>query len=57
MQKPGFNIPAFDDNIGFEDYRLRTGDRIFVKVYSTDNNTNVLFNGSSNSMILPENRT
>ena len=27
MQKPGFNIPAYKDSIGFGDYRLRAGDR------------------------------
>jgi polysaccharide export outer membrane protein len=46
MQEPGFNIPAFSDSVGFEDYRLRIGDRLFVKVYSTDAKTNTLFNGS-----------
>jgi len=49
MQSPGFNIPAYKDSISFEDYRLRVGDRIFVKVYSTDNQTNALFNGTGNN--------
>ena len=40
MQKPGFNIPAYKDSTGFGDYRLRAGDRLFVKVYSTDDKTN-----------------
>ena len=47
MQKPGFNIPAYKDSMGFGDYRLRAGDRLFVKVYSTDDKTNALFNGST----------
>lgn len=49
MQKPGFNIPAYKDSISFQDYELRVGDRLFVKVYSTDDKTNTLFNGSSNN--------
>lgn len=49
MQKPGFKIPAYKDTVLFEDYRLRTGDRLFVKVYSTNEKTNLLFNGSTNS--------
>ncbi len=44
LQKPGFNIPAYKDSISFTDYRLRVGDRIFVKIFSTDDMTNALFN-------------
>ena len=47
MQEPGFNIPAFNDSIGFEDYRLRIGDRLYLKVYSTEIKTNELLNGSA----------
>ncbi|MBN2764847.1 MAG: polysaccharide biosynthesis/export family protein [Paludibacteraceae bacterium] len=47
MQPPGFNIPSYKDSLSFEDYRLRSGDRLFVKVYSTDEKTNALFNGST----------
>ncbi len=45
MQKPGFNIPSYKDSLGFTDYQLRTGDRLFVQIYSTDESTNALFNG------------
>ncbi len=58
MQPHGFNIPAYKDSIVFEDYRLRVGDRLFVKVYSTDEKTNILFNGVTNnsqSMMLNSN--
>jgi len=44
LQKPGFNIPAYIDSISFTDYRLRVGDRIYVKIFSTDDMTNALFN-------------
>ena len=50
MQAPGFNIPAYKDTMSFEDYKLRTGDRLYVKVLSSDEKTNSLFNGSSNNM-------
>lgn len=45
MQKPGFDIPYYKDSIRFTDYRLRVGDRISVRIYSTDESTNSLFNG------------
>lgn len=47
MQEPGFHIPAYKDSLSYEDYRLRIGDRLYVRVYSTDDKTNALFNGSS----------
>lgn len=46
MQTPGFNIPAYTDSLSYQDYRLRIGDRLYVRVYSTDDKTNALFNGS-----------
>lgn len=46
MQTPGFNIPAYNDSLSYQDYRLRIGDRLYVRVYSTDDKTNALFNGS-----------
>lgn len=51
MQKPGFNIPSYKDSISYEDYQLRVGDRLYVKVYSTDDKTNSLFNGASNQLL------
>lgn len=45
LQRPGFDVPAYKDSISFTDYRLRIGDRIFVKIFSTDDMTNALFNG------------
>jgi polysaccharide export outer membrane protein len=52
MQKPGFYIPSYKDSVSFEDYELRTGDRLFVRVYSTDEQTNTLFNGTSNIQMM-----
>jgi len=42
-------IPAYKDTFSYQDYRLKEGDRLFVQVYSMDEKTNVLFNGSGNS--------
>ncbi len=47
LQKPGFKIPAYKDSISFTDYRLRTGDRLYVRIFSTDDMTNALFNAGS----------
>ena len=49
LQPPDFYIPSYKDSITFEDYKLRVGDRLFVKVYSTDEKTNILFNGMTNN--------
>ena len=48
MQKPDLFIPAYKDSLNFEDYKLRKGDRLYVKVYSTNEKTNSLFNGGNN---------
>lgn len=49
MQKPGFDIPSYKDSIKFTDYRLKKGDRLYVRIYSTDESTNTLFNGGGNN--------
>lgn len=45
LQTPNNIIPAYKSSVGYEDYYLRTGDKVFVRVYSTHEETNVLFNG------------
>lgn len=52
MQKPGLFIPHYKDTVFFEDYKLRKGDRIYITVYSTDEKTNMIFNGSSSSRMM-----
>lgn len=47
LQKPGGTIPSYAGNVRYEDYRLRTGDKLYVRVYSTHRETNELFNGGS----------
>jgi polysaccharide biosynthesis/export protein len=51
MQEPNNIIPAYKDSAVYEDYRLRIGDKIFVRVYSTHEETNALFNGSFNQQM------
>lgn len=51
MQEPdGKNIPSYVDTLSFEDYRIRTDDRLYIRVYSVDENlTKLLNNGMSNT--------
>jgi polysaccharide export outer membrane protein len=48
MQKSGFTIPSYTDTVPYQEYKLKEGDRLFILVYSMDEKTNALFNGSSN---------
>lgn len=51
MQKPGMGIPSYKDSVSFEEYRLKLGDRLYIRVYSLDNDMNLLYNGGgANSM-------
>lgn len=50
MQEPDRQIPEYADTLTFEDYKLRTGDRLFVYVYSLDEKISSMYNsGGSNS--------
>lgn len=49
LQAPSNQIHAYKDSISYNDYRLKEGDRLFIQVYSTDEKTNALFNGSGNT--------
>lgn len=49
LQAPKNFIPAYKDSISYEDYKLKIGDRLFIQVYSMDDKTNALFNGTANS--------
>lgn len=45
LQEPNNIIPAYKDSLVYEDYRLKSGDKIYLRVYSTHEETNALFNG------------
>ncbi len=51
MQEPDKHIPSYADTLSFEDYQLRIGDRIYVYVYSLDENIQKMYNagGGANS--------
>ena len=50
MQEPDRYIPSYADTLSFEDYVLRIGDRLYVYVYSTDENVQKMYNaGGGNS--------
>lgn len=43
------NIPTYPDTIAYSEYTLRTGDRIYVYVYSPDETISRMYNAGSNS--------
>ena len=46
MQKPDRYIPTYADTLSFEDYTLRTGDRLYVYVYSLDEKVMQMYNST-----------
>lgn len=51
LQEPSKRIPAYEEDIGYEDYRLRVGDKLFIRLYSIQEEINALFNGPYNQML------
>jgi polysaccharide biosynthesis/export protein len=49
LQSPKNHVTAYKDTVSYQDYRLKEGDRLYIQVYSTDDKTNALFNGSGNT--------
>ena len=50
MQDPDKYIPSYADTLDFEDYQLRIGDRLYVYVYSVDENIQKMYNaGGTNA--------
>jgi len=52
MQEPDKVIPSYKESAVYEDYKLKVGDKLFIKVYSTQEETNTLFNGQSNQAMM-----
>lgn len=51
MQEPGKNnIPHYTDTLSYEDYELRTGDRLYIYVYSVDERIDKMFNASGGGL-------
>lgn len=52
MQEPDRQVPSYADTLSFEDYELRIGDRMYIYVYSLDENITKMYNaGGSGSMV------
>lgn len=49
MQDPDKHIPSYADTLSFEDYQLRIGDRLYVYVYSLDENIQKMYNAGGTS--------
>ena len=49
MQEPDKYIPSYADTLSFEDYKLRIGDRLYVYVYSLDENVQRMYNAGGGS--------
>ena len=49
MQEPDNEIPTYADTLRFEDYVLRIGDRLYVYVYSLDENIQKMYNAGGSS--------
>lgn len=50
MQKPDKEIPSYADTLSFEDYELRIGDRLYVYVYSLNEDIMKMYNaGGTNA--------
>lgn len=47
MQEPDKFIPSYADTLSFEDYQLRIGDRLYIYVYSLDENITRMYNAGS----------
>ena len=49
MQKPDKQIPSYADTLSFEDYVLRIGDRLYVYVYSLNEEIMRMYNAGGSS--------
>ncbi len=47
LQDPTGSIPAYDNDIGYKEYTLAPFDKLYIHVYSPDEETNLFLNGNS----------
>ena len=45
LQKPDFIIPAYNDTVSYEEYLLKTGDCLYIKVYTLNSDIGSILNG------------
>lgn len=50
MQKPDKQIPTYADTLAFEDYELRIGDRLYVYVYSLNEEVMRMYNAGGTNV-------
>ena len=50
LQKPDFIIPSYNDTVSFQEYQLRTGDCLYIRVYALNNDIAMALNGGMNAM-------
>lgn len=44
MQDPGKEIPSYKELTEYQEYKLKSGDKIFIRIYSVNEETNKIFN-------------
>ncbi len=49
LQNPDISVPAYKDTLSYQDYRLRIGDCLYIKVYTLNNDIGTILNGSSST--------
>ncbi len=54
MQSPRSGIPSYTDTLVFTDYLLQKGDRLYVRVYTPDEKTNMMLNGGTSSNLMTQ---
>ncbi|MFV0471979.1 MAG: polysaccharide biosynthesis/export family protein [Paludibacteraceae bacterium] len=47
LQESSYRIPKYNDSVGYEEYKIAVGDRLFMRVLSIDVEMSTLFNGGS----------
>ena len=43
LQKPDLIIPSYNDTISFQEYQLRVGDYLYIRVHTLDSDINIIF--------------
>lgn len=56
MQEPSSSIPSYNDSVFFEEYHLKTNDRLYIRVYSLDERMNEIFNEGTALQVASEQR-
>ena len=49
LQKPDFIIPSYNDTISFQEYQLREGDCLYIRVYALNSDIAMVLNGGMSS--------